>query len=84
MQEIPVRYLGLEYSLEKEMVTHSSILAWRILWTEELGCLQLMGSQGVEHDRARSPVYELCGIKDNCSSYYSGYCGTAHVHPLQD
>ena len=48
MQEIQVRSLGLEYSLEKEMVAHSSILAWRILWTEELGGLQPMGSQRVE------------------------------------
>ena len=37
--------LGREDPLEKEMATHSSILAWRILWTEEPGRLQLMGSQ---------------------------------------
>ena len=36
--------------LEKEMATHSSILAWRILWTEEPGGLQSMGSQRVRHD----------------------------------
>jgi len=40
-----VRSLGLEDSLEKEMATHSSILAWRIPWTEEPGGLQSMGSQ---------------------------------------
>ena len=37
--------------LEKEMATHSSIIAWRIPWTEELGKLQSMGSQRVGHDR---------------------------------
>ena len=38
------------HALEKEMATHSSIIAWRIPWTEELGRLQSMGSQRVEHD----------------------------------
>ena len=41
---------GWEDPLGKGMVTHSSILAWRILWTEEPGRLQSMGSQTVEHD----------------------------------
>ena len=50
MQETWVRYLGQEDSLEKEMATHSSILAWRIPWTEEPGGLQSMGSQRVGHD----------------------------------
>ena len=45
-----VRSLGWEDPLEKEMATHSSILAWRIPWTEELGRLQSTGSQRVEHD----------------------------------
>ena len=45
-----VRSLGLEYPLEKEMATHSSILAWRIPWTEEPGRLQSTGSQRVGHD----------------------------------
>ena len=40
MQEIQVRFLGQEDPLEKEMATHSSILAWRIPWTEESGRLQ--------------------------------------------
>ena len=39
MQETQVRFLGWEDSLEKEMATHSSILAWRIAWTEEPGGL---------------------------------------------
>ena len=44
MQEIQVRSLGQEDPLEKEMATYSSILAWRILWTEEPGGLQPLGS----------------------------------------
>ena len=45
VQETQVRSLVWEDSLEKEMTTHSSILAWEILWTEEPGGLQSMGSQ---------------------------------------
>ena len=45
MQETWVQSLGREDRLEKEMATHSSILAWRIPWTEEPGGLQSMGSQ---------------------------------------
>ena len=52
MQESQVRSLGQEYPLEKGMATHSSILAWRIPWTEEPGRLQSMGLQRVEHARA--------------------------------
>ena len=47
MQETQVQSLGQEDSLEKGMATHSSILAWRIPWTEEPGRLQSMGSQRV-------------------------------------
>ena len=43
MWETWLRSLGREDALEKETATHSSILAWRILWTEELGGLQSMG-----------------------------------------
>ena len=50
MWETWVRSLGWEDPLEKEMATHSSILAWRIPWTEEPGGLQSMGSQRVRHD----------------------------------
>ena len=49
MQETWVQSLGLEYSLEKGMATHSSILAWRISWTEEPGGLQ-SSSQRVGQD----------------------------------
>ena len=45
MQEVRVQSLGQDDPLEKEMATHSSILAWRIPWTEEPGGLQSMGSQ---------------------------------------
>ena len=50
MQETWVLSLGQEDPLEKEMATHSSIPAWRILWTEEPGGLQSAGSQRVGHD----------------------------------
>ena len=50
MQETQVWSLGREDTLEKEMATHSSILAWRIPWTEELGRVQSTGSQRVRHD----------------------------------
>ena len=45
MQETQVQLLGQEDPLEKEMAIHSSILAWKILWTEEAGGLQSMGLQ---------------------------------------
>ena len=45
-----VQSLGQEDPLEKEMTTHSSILAWEILWTEEPDGLLSTGSQGVRHD----------------------------------
>ena len=48
--ETRVQSLGREDLLEKEMATHSSILAWKIAWTEEPGRLQSMGSQRVGHD----------------------------------
>ena len=47
VQEMGVRSLGRDDPLEKEMSTHSSILAWKIPWTEEPGRLQSMGSQRV-------------------------------------
>ena len=50
MQETQVQSLCQEDSLEEGMATHSSILAWRIPWTEEPGGLQSMGSQRVRHD----------------------------------
>ena len=52
MRETWVRSLGRDDPLEKEMATHSSILAWKIPWTEEPGRLQSMGLQRVRHDWA--------------------------------
>ena len=50
MQETWVQSLGWEDPLEEEMAIHSSILAWRIPWTEKSGGLQSTGSQRVRHD----------------------------------
>ena len=50
MKEIQVQPLGREDPLKKEMATYSSILAWRISWTEQPGGLQSMGLQRVGHD----------------------------------
>ena len=50
IQKTLVRSLGQEDPLEKEMATHSSVLAWRIPWSEEYGRLQSMGSQIVRHN----------------------------------
>ena len=50
VRETRVQSLGWEDPLEKEMATHSSILGWRIPWTEEPDGLQSMGSQRVRHD----------------------------------
>ena len=50
MQETQVQSLGQEDPLEKAMAPHSSVLAWKIPWTEKPGRLQSMGLQRVEHD----------------------------------
>ena len=50
-------------NLEKEMATHSSILAWRIPWMEELGGLQSMGLQRVGHDWACVHVFPVSGLE---------------------
>ena len=52
MQEMYIQFLGWEDPLEKEMATHSSILAWEIRWTEEPGRLRSMGLQRVGHNLA--------------------------------
>ena len=54
VRETQVQSLGQEDLLEKEMVTHSNILAWKIPWMEELSRLQSMGLQRVGHDCATS------------------------------
>ena len=66
MQETQVRSLGQEDPLEKWMATHSSILTWKIPWTEEPDGLQSIGSQRVEHNwvtNTNNPY--LLGIKSN-------------------
>ena len=52
MQEMQEKFrsLGWEDPLEKDMATHSSVLAWEILWMEETGGLQSMGSPRIGHD----------------------------------
>ena len=71
MQETQVQSLGQEDPLEKEMATHSSILAGRIPWTEEPGGLQSTGSQRVRYDLAttqRQRAILLLGIiKGKCT-----------------
>ena len=57
IQEMQVQSLGWEDPLEKEMATHSSILAWRIPWTEEPGRLQSMESQRVRYDWAHTHIF---------------------------
>ena len=59
MRETCVRSLGQEDPLEKEMATHSSILAWKIPWTEDSGRLQSMGSQRVGHNSATSLTHDI-------------------------
>ena len=56
MQETQVQSLGLEDLLQKVMATHSSILAWKIPWTEEPGGLQSVGSHTVRHDLATNTL----------------------------
>ena len=50
VQDTQVQSLSWEDPLDKEMATHSSVLAWKVPWTEEPGGLQSMGSQRVGHD----------------------------------
>ena len=71
MQETRVQSLGWEDPLEKEMATHSSILAWKIPWTEEPGRQQSTGPQTVGHDWATSLTHSLKARKQKeCISSY--------------
>ena len=73
MQEMYVPCLDREDSLEEEMGTHSSILAWKIPWTEEPGGLQSMGFQRVGHDWATEHTHSLylfCSLYLLISSQY--------------
>ena len=57
--EMQVQSLGQEDSLEEEIATHSNILAWEILWTEEPGGLQSMGLQRIGHDLVTDQLLKL-------------------------
>ena len=64
IQDTRVQSLSWENPLEKEMATHSSILAWRIPWTEEPGRLQSMGSQRVRYDWVTNTLHDISGAQD--------------------
>jgi len=74
IQETWVRSLGQKDLLEKEMATHSSILAWTTPWMVEPGRLQSIGSQRVGHDRAtsltHSLTHRLCCLFDNLCLFF--------------
>ena len=70
MQETQVQSLDREDPLEKEMATNSSILAWRISWTEEPGELQSMGLQRVRHDWVTIPfTFYVHAETINCPAF---------------
>ena len=71
MRETRVRSLGREDPLEKEMVTHSSTLAWRIPWMEEPGRLQSMGSLGVGHDCDFTFTFHLHAFEKEMATHSS-------------
>ena len=73
MQEKWVQSLGQEDPLEKEMATHSSILAWKIPWTEEPGGLEFMGSKKVRHDLVTKQ--ELYSTENSTRYYLMTYMG---------
>ena len=70
MQDTQVRPLGWEDPLVKGMATHSTILAWRIPWTEKPGELQSMGSQKVRHDYATNTHTDKINMNMNIILYY--------------
>ena len=61
MQETWIQSLGQEDPLEKGMATHSSVLAWKILWTKEPGRLRSVGLQTVGHDWATN-IFSICVV----------------------
>ena len=83
VQETQVQSLGGEYPLKKGMITHSSITAWRILWTEEPCRLQSMGSKRVGYDWAASALLvcpDICsgvGLLDNMATLFLVFGGTS-------
>ena len=82
MQEMWVWSLGLKDPLEKEMATHSSILPWRILWTEEPGSLQFMRLQRAKYDRATKHTHThmvVWGCVCVCRNMWVSVCVSAMV-----
>ena len=77
LKQTQVRSLGRDDPLEKEMVSHSSILAWRIPWTEEPGGLQPMGWQGVRHDWMTLHAYmPNCNLECSGHITWSAHCSS--------
>ena len=85
VQETRVRFLGQEDPLEKEMATHSSILAWRVPWTEEPGRVHTVhGIIRVRHDLVTKPP-PCCGIvrlQCSCLSATLQLVSVFPVHPM--
>ena len=84
MQELWIQSPGQEDPLEKEMATHSSILACEIPWMEEPGGLHFMGSQSAGHDlgtkqRQHEEIKNLPGVPQNYS-----HCGCRDQNPTSD
>ena len=80
MQETWVRSLGWEDPLEEGTATHSSILAWKIPWTEEPCRLQSMGSQRVGHDWATKHSTAQLAISPTCWTSSIHFTGCQHSH----
>ena len=79
MQDMHFQCMGWEDSLEKEMAIHSSILPWRILWTEEPGGLQSMGLQS---QIAKTVLY-IVWLLTPCQKYYLQIVPPIHRMPFQ-
>ena len=78
MQEMQVQSLSWEDPLKKGMATHSSVLAWKIPWTEESDRLQSMGLKESEMTDHASDLLEVCNTHQilrlsTCMSYYKNY-----------
>ena len=73
MQKTWVQSLSWEDPLEKGIATHSSILAWRIPWTEEPGRLQFLGSQGIRHNWATFTFTFLTSVHDHWKNHSYDY-----------
>ena len=80
IQETWVQSWGGEDPLEKEMATHSSILAWKIPWTEELGGLQSMGLQRFRHNLV-SKQHSLSYVPNKRTSEYIKCVSTSERNP---